>query len=86
MVISLGMSDEVKPLFEIKSEKKDHIFYDIYYKKIGDRIEIILPSKKEKRRKKLSPAEGRKKTKTDFCLRIWHIILPIRTVILGLNI
>jgi len=26
MVISLGMSDEVKPLFEIKSEKKDHIF------------------------------------------------------------
>ena len=32
MKISLGTSDEVKPLFEIKSEKKDNIFYDIYYK------------------------------------------------------
>ena len=68
MVISLGMSDEVKPLFEIKSEKKDHIFYDIYYKKIGDRIEIILPSKKEKRRKKLSPAERAEEDKNRFLL------------------
>lgn len=50
MRISLGTSDEVKPLFEIKSEKKDNIFYDIYYKKIGDKIKIIIPSKKENRR------------------------------------
>ncbi|AEV67546.1 FtsK/SpoIIIE domain-containing protein [Acetivibrio clariflavus] len=69
MVISLGMSDEVKPLFEIKSEKKDHIFYDIYYKKIGDRIEILIPSKKdEKRRKKLSPDERAEEDKNKFML------------------
>lgn len=52
MRISLGTSDEVKPLFEIKSEKKDNIFYDIKYKKIGDRIEIYLPPKKKKHHSK----------------------------------
>lgn len=58
MKISLGTSGEVKPLFEIKSETKENIFYDIYYKKYGDRIKILLPTKAdEKRRKKLTPAE-----------------------------
>ncbi|MEE0061636.1 MAG: cell division protein FtsK, partial [Acutalibacteraceae bacterium] len=57
MRISLGTSDEVKPMFEIKSEKKDTISYDVYYKKIGDKIKIFVPGKKdEKRRKKLTPA------------------------------
>ena len=48
MKVSLGTSDEVKSLFEIKFEKKDNIIYDIYYqmKPDGDGIEIILPSKK----------------------------------------
>lgn len=48
MKISLGTSDEVKPLFEIRSEKKDNIFYDIYYKMRRDNkgIDIIIPSKK----------------------------------------
>ncbi len=69
MMISLGMSDEVKPLFEIKSEKKDNIFYDIYYKKIGDKIKILIPSKKdEKRRKKLSPADRAEEDKNKFLL------------------
>ena len=58
MRISLGTSDEVKPLFEIKSEKKDTISYDVYYKKIGDRIKIFVPDKKEeKRREKLTPGQ-----------------------------
>lgn len=58
MRISLGSSDEVKPMFEIKSEKKDEIFYEIKYKKHGDKIKIYIPSKKEdKRRKKLTPDE-----------------------------
>jgi len=86
MVISLGMSDEVKPLFEIKSEKKDHIFYDIYYKKIGDRIEIILPSKRRKDVKKLSPAERAEEDKNRFLLTDLAYNFAIRTVILGLNI
>lgn len=69
MRISLGTSDEVKPLFEIKSEKKDNIFYDIYYKKYGDRIKILLPSKKdEKRRKKLTPSERAEEDKNKFLL------------------
>lgn len=69
MMISLGMSDEVKPLFEIKSEKKDNIFYDIYYKKIGNKINILIPSKKnEKRRKKLSPADRAEEDKNKFLL------------------
>ena len=60
MKISLGTSDEVRPLFEIKSEKKDNISYNIYYKmrRNKDEIEIIIPSKKKKRKlKKLSPEE-----------------------------
>ena len=69
MRISLGTSDEVKPLFEIKSEKKDNIFYDIYYKKIGDKIKIIIPSKKEtKRIKKLSTEERAAEYKNRFLL------------------
>lgn len=69
MRISLGTSDEVKPLFEIQSERKDSISYDIYYKKIGDRIEIFLPSKKDnKRRQKLSPDELANEDKNKFLL------------------
>lgn len=69
MRISLGTSDEVEPLFEIKSEKKDNVFYDIYYKKYGDTIKIILPSKKEeRRRKKLTPAERAEEDKNKFLL------------------
>lgn len=69
MRISLGTSDEVKPLFEIKSEKKDNIFYDIYYKKIGDRIKIIIPSKRENRRlRKLSTEDQAAERKNRFLL------------------
>lgn len=69
MRISLGTSDEVKPLFEIKSEKKDNIFYDIYYKKTGDKIKIIIPSKKEtKRIRKLSTEEQAAEYKNRFLL------------------
>lgn len=69
MRISLGTSDEVKPLFEIKCEKKDNIFYDIYYKKYGDTIKIILPSKsEERRRKRLTPAERAEEDKNKFLL------------------
>lgn len=71
MKISLGISNEVKPLFEIKCEKKDNIFYDIYYKmlKNKDAIEIILPSKKsEKKLKKLTPAEREERDKNKFLL------------------
>ncbi|MDE5853958.1 MAG: hypothetical protein K2H19_02720 [Ruminococcus sp.] len=32
MRVALGQSDEIKPSFEIKAEKKDDVFYDIYYK------------------------------------------------------
>lgn len=69
MRISLGTSDEVKPLFEIKSEKKDTISYDVYYKKIGDRIKIFVPGRKEeKRRKKLTPDELASEDKNKFLL------------------
>ena len=69
MRISLGTSDEVKPLFEIKSEKKDTISYDVYYKKIGDKIRIFIPGKKEeKRRKKLTPDELASEDKNKFLL------------------
>ena len=69
MRITLGTSDEVKPLFEIRSEKKDNIFYDIYYKKTGDRIKIRIPSKKEtKRRKSLTTSERAKEDKNQFLL------------------
>ncbi len=63
MRISLGTSEEVKPLFEIKSEKTDSISYDVYYKMVSyidgerrkNKINIYVPSKKEdKRRKKLA--------------------------------
>lgn len=69
MRISLGTSDEVKPLFEIKSEKKDTISYDVYYKKIGDKIKIFVPGKKdEKRRKKLTPDALANEDKNKFLL------------------
>lgn len=69
MRISLGTSDEVKPMFEIKSEKKDSISYDVYYKKIGDKIKIFIPGKKdEKRRKKLTPDELANEDKNKFLL------------------
>lgn len=69
MRISLGTSGEVKPLFEIKSDKKDNIFYDIYYKKIGDKIKIIIPSKREtKRMQKLSTEEQAAERKNRFLL------------------
>ena len=69
MRITLGTSDEVKPLFEIRSEKKDNIFYDIYYKKIGDWIQIRIPSKKEKKRRKhMTAAERAREDKNQFLL------------------
>lgn len=71
MKISLGTSNEVKPLFEIKSEKKDNIFYDIYYKmrKSNDGIDIIVPSKKaDKKLKKLTPEEISEKERNKFLL------------------
>lgn len=69
MMISLGTSNEVKPLFEIKNEKKDNVFYDIYYKKSGDEIKILIPSRKdEKRRKKLTPAKREEENRNRFLL------------------
>jgi len=69
MRISLGTSDEVKPLFEIKSDKKDNVFYDIYYKKIGDKIKIFTPNKKDaKRRNALTPDARAKEDKNKFLL------------------
>jgi S-DNA-T family DNA segregation ATPase FtsK/SpoIIIE len=69
MRISLGTSEEVKPLFEIKAEKKDTIFYDIHYKKIGDKIKIQIPSKNdEKRRKGLTPDARANEDKNKFLL------------------
>lgn len=71
MKISLGTSDEVKPLFEIKSEKKDSIFYDIYYKMRRNRneIDIIIPSKRQsKKLKRLSPEEMAEKERNKFLL------------------
>ncbi len=69
MRVSLGTSDEVKPLFEIKSEKKDSISYDVYYKKYGDKIKIFVPGKKdEKYRKKLTPDELANENKNKFLL------------------
>lgn len=59
MRVSLGKSAEVKPLFEIKAEKKDNIFYDIFYKtkrnpdgNLG--IDIFLPQKNKKKETRTS--------------------------------
>jgi len=71
MKISLGTSDEVKPLFEIKFEKKDNIFYDIYYqmKPDGEGIDIILPSKKRQRKlRKMTPEEREKYDRNKYLL------------------
>lgn len=69
MTISLGTSDEVKPLFEIKNEKKDNIFYDIFYKMNpdGDGIEILIPGRK-RRKKKQTPDERSEQDKNRFLL------------------
>ena len=49
--INLGKSSQVQPMFEIKNDKKDEMFYDIGYRIHKDdedrRIEIILPPKKK---------------------------------------
>lgn len=50
MRISLGVSDRVKPLFEIKAEKKDTISYEVHYIKKGDKIQLLVPCKKEAKR------------------------------------
>lgn len=57
MRLSLGKSAEVKPLFEIKAEKKDNIFYDIFYKtkrnsdgNLG--IDIFLPQQNKRKEKR----------------------------------
>lgn len=69
MKISLGKSKEVEPLFEIKSERKDNIFYDIYYQMKNNEeqlgIEIILPNDvnpdaKKKRRAQKSVLDVKK--------------------------
>ena len=58
MRILLGKSDEIRPLFEIKAEKKDAISYDVKYKLRNDDssrnkglpfIDVILPEKKKGR-------------------------------------
>lgn len=53
MKISLGQSDEIRPLFEIKSEKKDSIFSDVKYRLITKEsgfphIIIDIPKKPKK--------------------------------------
>ncbi len=65
MRISLGESKEIKPQFEIIAEKKDDIFYDVYYRLINPRfdelggndgmpyIQISIPDKKKKKEKKM---------------------------------
>lgn len=69
MRISLGTSDEVKPLFEIKSEKKDTVFNDIYYKKTGDEIKILIPSRKEEKRiQRLTTEEQAEERKNNYLL------------------
>ena len=77
MRISLGTSEEVKPLFEIKSDKKDSISYDVYYKMVSymdgekrkNKIKIFVPSKKDdKRREKLTPDEIKAEDKNKFLL------------------
>lgn len=64
MRISLGTSSKVKPLFEIKSEKKDAITYDVYYIMEKDptskkeKIRLIVPGRREdKIRKKMTEIE-----------------------------
>ncbi len=64
MRISLGESKEIKPQFKIIAEKKDDIFYDVYYRLINPRfdelggndgmpyIQITIPQKDKKSEKK----------------------------------
>lgn len=54
MKITLGTSEQIRPMFEIKAEKKDNIFYDVRYRLVKDensvcRIVIELPDKKRKK-------------------------------------
>lgn len=58
MRITLGTSDHVKPLFEIKSEKKDEITYDVHYILENDKIELVVPGEREEKlRKKMTKEE-----------------------------
>lgn len=57
MRISLGASDDVKPLFEIRAEKRDSFSTQVYYKRFQDEIKIIIPDPKADRRKKLTPEQ-----------------------------
>ena len=73
MMLSLGNSEKVKPLFEIKGEKKDAISYDIRYKyrqdrENGDTIEIVLPPEKTKKNKNGHVQEESEKERRDLPL------------------
>lgn len=69
MRVTLGPSDEVAPLFEIKNDVKDNIIYEVKYVKKGDEIVIIAPSKAEdKRQKTLSEDEKIFEEKNSFLL------------------
>lgn len=67
MRISLGTSDEVRPLFEIKSEKKDAISHDVYYvmeknpKSGAQEIQVIIPSQEKANSKKRDPNDNRER-------------------------
>ena len=65
MRISLGTSDMVKPLFEIKSEKKDAINHEVYYLMKNNNnvqtVEVIVPSREKKLRKKMSDSDCRER-------------------------
>lgn len=70
MRISLGASDEVRPLFEIKSEKKDAITHDVYYTmdknpKTGKQeIQVLVPARDKKFGKKEDSNDKREETLT----------------------
>lgn len=56
MRISLGASDNVKPLFEIKAEKKEAILHDVHYVMKKDvtnnaqKVELVVPGSREKKK------------------------------------
>ena len=73
MRITLGKSDKMKPLFEIKNEKKDEIFYDIEYRletNEGDypTIKIFIPEKEKKKRNKKTVKDVQKDNTNRFLL------------------
>lgn len=70
MRISLGISDEIKSLFEINAERKDEIFNDVYYRLETPEeglphIVIDIPGKKNK---KLKVKETQKESRNRFLL------------------